>query len=111
LRLFVFVRSSGVTKEDPLVKALNDWRAEIDRIDTELLRLLSRRAEVAVELGKLKMDSGLPLRVPERERAVLARLTQVNGGPLNNRSVIKLFHLIIRETLRMQEMAGRRGSK
>ncbi|MGB0035225.1 MAG: chorismate mutase [Candidatus Acidiferrales bacterium] len=85
------------------MKGLNDWRAEIDRIDAELLRLLSRRARVAVALGRLKRNSGLPFRSPSRERRVLERLIHVNRGPLDDRSVERLFRLVIRETRRIQE--------
>ena len=85
------------------MKELKYWRDRIDEIDTGILRLLSRRARLALELGKLKRSYRLPYRVPQRERAVLARLTLANRGPLNDRSIEKLFRLIMRETRRLQE--------
>ncbi len=89
------------------MKELKYWRDRIDEIDTGILRLLSRRARLALELGKLKRNFRLPYRVPRRERAVLARLILVNRGPLNNRSIERLFRLIMRETRRLQENGNR----
>ena len=85
------------------MKELKYWRDRIDEIDTGILRLLSRRARLAIELGKLKRSDRLPYRVPQRERAVLARLTLANRGPLNDQSIERLFRLIMRETRRLQE--------
>jgi chorismate mutase/prephenate dehydratase len=41
---------------------IKDCREEIDRIDAELLRLLNRRALLALEIGELKARAGLPLK-------------------------------------------------
>ncbi len=89
------------------MRGLKAWRDKIDEIDTGILRLLSRRAEVAIELGRLKRSLGLPYHVPQRERHVLARLMQVNRGSLHDRSIEKLFRLIMRERRRVQENGDR----
>jgi len=89
------------------MKELKYWRDRIDEIDTGILRLLSRRARLALELGKLKRTYRLPYRIPQRERAVLERLALVNRGPLNNRSIERLFRVIMRETRRLQENRAR----
>ena len=47
---------------------IKEWRAEIDIIDNELLRLMNRRARLAVRVGRIKSSAGLPLADPERER-------------------------------------------
>jgi chorismate mutase len=78
------------------------WRTEIDEIDRELLRLLNRRARLAMKLGVLKTAAGLPCCDPERERAVLGRLQQSNPGPLDQDAVRKLFRRIIRESRRLE---------
>jgi chorismate mutase len=78
------------------------WRTEIDEIDRELLRLLNRRARLAIKVGVLKGEAGLPCCDPERERAVLTRLQQANPGPLDNQAVAKLFRRVIRESRRME---------
>jgi chorismate mutase-like protein len=78
------------------------WRNEIDEVDRELLQLLNRRARLAMKVGTLKRAAGLPLSDPEREQVVLQTLQQANTGPLDRRSITKLFSRIIRETRRVE---------
>ena len=41
--------------------SLDQIRIQIDRIDTELLRLLNERADLVHEIGTIKKNAGLPL--------------------------------------------------
>jgi chorismate mutase len=83
---------------------IEDCRAEIDNVDETLLRLLNRRARLAVEVGMLKRSAGLPLCDPERERTVLARVCEANAGPLDDEAITKLFRRIIRESRRVESL-------
>jgi chorismate mutase/prephenate dehydratase len=78
-------------------------RARIDAIDRKILHLLNGRLRLAIAIGELKRKDGLPLRIPQRERAVLSRMAKLNRGPLRDNAVGRLFRLIIRETRRVQE--------
>jgi chorismate mutase len=78
------------------------WRTEIDEIDRELLRLLNRRARLALKVGDLKRGAGLPCSDPDREHIVLSTLRQANTGPLDSRAVTKLFRRIIGESRRVE---------
>jgi chorismate mutase-like protein len=78
------------------------WRTEIDEIDRELLRLLNRRARLAMKVGALKKAARLPFCDPDRERVVLSSLRQANTGPLDSRAVTKLFRRIIGESRRVE---------
>jgi chorismate mutase len=84
---------------------IKDCREEIDRIDGELLRLLNRRALLALEVGELKARAGLPLKDEGREREVLSRSSVANAGPLGDGSVARIFRRIIRESRRVEEHA------
>jgi chorismate mutase len=84
---------------------IEDCREEIDRIDGELLRLLNRRALLALEIGELKARAGLPLKDEGREREVLSRSSVANSGPLADGSVARIFRRIIRESRRVEERA------
>jgi chorismate mutase len=84
---------------------IEDCREEIDRIDGELLRLLNRRARVALEIGEMKARGGLPLKDEGREREVLLRSSAANAGPLADVSVARIFRRIIRESRRVEERA------
>ena len=81
---------------------IEHWRTEIDEVDRELLRLLNRRARLAIKVGALKQNAGLPCCDNERERDVLTALQQANSGPLDSRAVAKLFRRIIRESRNLQ---------
>lgn len=51
---------------------LENVRAGIDRVDLQIVDLLSKRAELVRRLGELK--KGGPVRDPERERKVLEKV-------------------------------------
>ncbi len=90
---------------------IEDWRNEIDVIDSKLLRLLNMRARIAIKVGVLKRTAGLPLNDAEREQEVLQRVRQANSGPLDDETVMRLFRSIIRESRRAQESAPEANSQ
>ncbi len=55
------------------MSSIEELRNEIDRIDEELLTLLSRRVELARRIGELKRRQGLPIIDLEREERVIAK--------------------------------------
>jgi chorismate mutase/prephenate dehydratase len=57
-------------------------RAQIDRIDRELVGLMNARAEVARQIGHIKKSSGQETYDPSREEMVLERVTATTQGPL-----------------------------
>ena len=67
---------------------LKQLRDKIDVIDSELLKLVSDRASLAREIGRIK--NGMAYR-PEREAQVLARVSELNPGPLANENIVRLF--------------------
>ncbi len=85
---------------------IDDWRKQIDELDSELLDLLNRRARCAVEIGKIKNVSGQPIRVPEREMAILKRLQGMNPGPLTGAAVGRLFSQIMEEIRDLEQDSG-----
>jgi chorismate mutase len=87
------------------MKEIDDWRERIDRIDSQLLWLLNRRARLAIEIAEWKRRMGLPLRSPRRELMILAQACRGNCGPLDSQAVSRLFRLVIRESRRVAEAA------
>jgi chorismate mutase-like protein len=85
---------------------IGDWRTKIDAIDTTLLHLLNVRAAFALEVGKLKGEAGMLLRVPARENEILSRMKKLNPGPLDSEAVEKIYQLILDESIRIQESYG-----
>src|SRR4029077_6134170 len=82
---------------------IKNWRKKIDAIDNAMLQLLNLRTELALEVGRLKGEQGLQLRVPAREHQILTRMKRLNPGPLSEASVAKIYQLILDESIRTQE--------
>ncbi|MCL4242693.1 MAG: chorismate mutase [Dehalococcoidia bacterium] len=78
--------------------SIEHWRGEIDKVDEDLLQLFNRRARYAIEIGLLKRRAGLPIEVPEREAAIIARMVADNEGPLDGEAIQRLFEAVISES-------------
>ncbi len=76
-------------------RSLDAVRAEIDGVDAKLVELLSLRAELAQEIGRLKGREGKPFFTPEREREIFARLREINPGPLRPDQLESVFREVI----------------
>ncbi len=61
---------------------LSAIRREIDSVDLELLRLFNRRADLSLEVGRIKATEPGIIFKPLREREVLDGLAAKNPGPL-----------------------------
>lgn len=83
--------------------SVNNPRAEIDRIDSELLRLLNERAAIALRVGAAKSELDASLCDPKREREVIGRLTAENPGPFEDAGIENIFQRIIDESLNLQQ--------
>jgi len=74
---------------------IEDWRKKIDEIDCQLVRLISQRARAAVEIGRLKRNTALPIYEPDRERIVFENVQSANQGPLPGRDLVRIYERII----------------
>jgi chorismate mutase len=72
-----------------------DWRKKIDELDRRLVELLGERAHAAVEIGRLKRDTSLPIYEPERERVVFENVQAMNRGPLPGKDLVRIFERIM----------------
>ena len=81
-------------RSSPSQPALDTFRERIDRIDAQILTLLNRRARLAQRIGNTKGKTGT-VYIPSRERAILARLAELNTGPLPIESVQAIYREII----------------
>ena len=90
---------------DAAAAAIEHWRKRIDLIDSQLVGLLNSRSACAVEIGRIKKAAGLPVYSPEREAAVLERVTRESPGPLDPQAVRRVFERIIDEGRRLERLA------
>jgi len=91
--------ASSFEKEDII-----PFRDEIDRLDSELLRIFNRRAALALEIGKIKKFLSLPVYDPSREKRIFDRMKGDNPGPLDNGAVVRLFERVIDESRRLERI-------
>jgi chorismate mutase len=91
--------------EEWRVSKLDDLRRRIDEIDEALVGLLSARAECALAIGHEKKAAGLEIYQPSRETEVLSHVQLVNGGPLDDGAMKRLFERIIDEARRLERIA------
>jgi chorismate mutase len=67
---------------------------------------------MAVEVGRLKHEAGLPIYQPEREAQVLSSVRESAtelAGPLTAEAVVRIFERIIDEARRAERAASVRG--
>lgn len=83
---------------------IDDYRQEIDRLDRELLRIFNARAALALHIGKIKKECGLPVYDPDRERRIFEAMKADNPGPLEDDAIIRLFERVIDESRRLERI-------
>ena len=81
---------------------ISDWRARIDEIDEKLIELFNQRARIALEIGRIKKELGVPVFNPDREDFIYDHVQRNNPGPLSNAAIRRLFERIIDETRRLE---------
>ena len=84
------------------MNSLPSLRKRIDRLDLQLLRLLNRRAQLALRVGRIKRQRRQPVFDPRRERVLLRQIVQANQGPLPKGSIHALFRIILRQSRKLQ---------
>ena len=84
---------------------LEDLRRRIDLLDESLVKLLNARAACALEIGRLKRESGIPVYQPAREAEVLQNVEKANLGPLDQPAMKRLFERIIDEARHLERIA------
>ncbi len=74
---------------------LADWRAKIDGIDEQIVKLISERAAAASAIGELKHKKGFPVYEPKREKDVVDHVRRVNPGPLPDHEIQHIYERIM----------------
>lgn len=83
---------------------IDDLRAEIDRLDSELLRIFNQRAVLALHIGELKKKEGLPIFDAGREKKIFQRMKSDNPGPLDDQAIVRLFERVVDESRRLERI-------
>jgi chorismate mutase len=95
---------------DPTAVALAPLRDRIDAIDHEIVALLNERAQIALEIGRVKQETGRrTVRDPAREAEVLERVTSASAGLFPEPELVALYRKLIAATRRVQHAQKRVG--
>lgn len=86
------------------VADLERLRGDIDRIDNELLKLINARAQVAIEVGKVKreIDAEPIFYRPEREAKILRQYAENNPGPLSDAEAARIMREVMSACLSLE---------
>src|SRR5688572_27286817 len=90
------------------VPGLGELRRRIDGLNEEILRLLQRRAEVVMEIARVKRAHGLDGYDPAREEEMLQRVTRDLDGAFGPAEIKEVFHSIFRVSLDIQDEERRK---
>ncbi|MDA3920931.1 MAG: prephenate dehydratase [Salinisphaera sp.] len=84
-------------------QALASARRQIDELDQRLQALLAERAEVALNVARIKQAQGrTDFYRPEREADVLKRVAERNHGPLDDAAVMRIMREIMSACLALE---------
>ncbi len=91
--------------------ALAPLRERIDAIDHEIVALLNERAQIALEIGRVKQQTGRrTVRDAKRETEVLERVTSASSGLFPEPELVALYRKLIAATRRVQHAQKRRSA-
>lgn len=77
--------------------------AAVDAIDKEITELLSERVQNASEIGKIKHANGADYYDPTREVQVMAKIAELNPGPLSNEALQAIYREIISGSIALEK--------
>jgi chorismate mutase/prephenate dehydratase len=82
---------------------IEELRRQIDAIDSRILELLNRRAEIVIQVGKEKAKENAAFHSPEREEEIFDRLTRQNQGPFPRSAVKAVYREILSACLSLEQ--------
>lgn len=84
--------------------SLKNLRANIDKLDLQILDLVNKRAGIAAEIGRIKNDHGAEVFSPAREEEVLLNVLESNKGPLGEVTIRAVFREIMSGSRALQKV-------
>ncbi len=87
--------------------SLRNLRQQIDKLDTQLVKLIADRASLAAQIGTIKNEQGDEVFSPAREEEVLQNVLQLNEkykGPLEAGCIRAIFREIMSGSRALQKV-------
>jgi chorismate mutase/prephenate dehydratase len=85
------------------LRKLEDLRKNMKEKDRDIIRLLNERAQISVQIGKVKGEGGMDVYDPAQEARVHGYLRELNSGPLPREAVTSIFREVISASRSLQK--------
>lgn len=76
-------------------ESVDALRKKIDQIDEKVVKLLNDRASLAQKIGQTKSLGKEEIYVPNREKEIFQRISELNRGPLSEQAIRSIFREVI----------------
>lgn len=86
-----------------MTNKLEQYREEIVSLNDQILKLLSKRGELAQKIGEEKIKQGTRVYDPQREKEMINQLLDKNKGPFNDNVIKQLFKEIFKASTDLQK--------
>lgn len=83
---------------------IDDIRIKIDELDRQLLKIFNERAALALQIGEIKKERGLPVYDPSREKRIFDAMKAANPGPLDDDAIVRMYERVIDESRRLERI-------
>ncbi len=87
-------KKQEVAHRNQAEKGLLALRAKIDTIDEKILALLNDRLDIVAQIGQTKLKNNASIYRPERERAIISRLSALPSRHLNRQAIEAIYQEI-----------------
>lgn len=84
--------------------SIEQLRLAIDDVDHRILMLLAERLRLVLQVGTVKRELSKRVYDPDRERALLQRVSQAAPDPLDGAMVERIFEVMVRECRRREQL-------
>ena len=83
---------------------LDKIREEIDKCDSDLINIISKRYDLVLQVIQYKIDKGMEIYQPQREKEVIEKLRNLaNQKNINSDLIENIIKLIMEESKRVQK--------
>ena len=91
---------------------LTEIREQIDQVDRQIVALYEKRMGLAAEVAEYKIERGMRVLDPKREREKLADLRELAANPFNAHGIEELFTQLMSMSRKLQyEIIAKEGAQ
>lgn len=82
---------------------LKTLRQQVDEVDSNIVKLLNKRASISLKIGRIKAKDKSSVYVPDRETQIYQRIIQLSQGPLPERALKAIYREIMSGSLSLEK--------